>query len=173
MNIETVVFYLLAGMTLAFGVMTVTSRHIFRAAIYLLFALIGVAGIYLLMEMNFMAALQVVIYVGGIVVLIIFSIFLTHQVGEKVALPSVKKVAQSALVALAGLALVLSVLLPLGLEKSGAVCDSSVKSIGMQLLDYKSYGYVLPFEVISVFLLAALVGSIVIAMKDKTTEENK
>ncbi|MDP4270601.1 MAG: NADH-quinone oxidoreductase subunit J [Bacteroidota bacterium] len=173
MNIETVVFYLLAGMTLAFGALTVTTRHIFRAAIYLLFALIGVAGIYLLMEMNFMAALQVVIYVGGIVVLIIFSIFLTHQVGEKVSLPSTKKVAQSAVVALAGLALVLSVLIPLGFEKSGAECDSSVKSIGMQLLDYKNYGYVLPFEVISVFLLAALVGSIVIAMKDKTPEENK
>jgi NADH:ubiquinone oxidoreductase subunit 6 (chain J) len=173
MNIETVVFYLLSGMTLAFGALTVTTRHIFRAAIYLLFALIGVAGIYLLMEMNFMAALQVVIYVGGIVVLIIFSIFLTHQVGEKVSVPSPKKVAQSALVALAGLVLVLSVLLPLGFEKSGAACDSSVKSIGMQLLDYKNYGYVLPFEVISVFLLAALVGSIVIAMKDKTPEENK
>ena len=108
MNIETVVFYLLAGMTLAFGALTVTTRHIFRAAIYLLFALIGVAGIYLLMEMNFMAALQVVIYVGGIVVLIIFSIFLTHQVGEKVSLPKPRQVIQSALVAFAGLALVLA-----------------------------------------------------------------
>jgi len=172
MNIETVVFYLLSGMILTFGVMTVTTRHIFRAAIYLLFALIGIAGIYLMMEMNFMAALQVVIYVGGIVVLIIFSIFLTHQVGEKVSLPKPRQVIQSALVAFAGLALVLAVLIPMGFEKSGAECDSSVKNIGMQLLDYKNFGYVLPFEVISVFLLAALIGSIVIAIKSNNSEEN-
>ncbi len=174
MSIETIVFYLLSGMVLAFGAMTVTTRHIFRAAVFLLFTLIGIAGIYLLMEMNFMAALQVVIYVGGIVVLIIFSIFLTHQVGEKIAVQLPKRLIRSALVAASGLALVLCVLIPHVFKSSEEMpVEASVENIGRQLLNYKDYGYALPFEVISVFLLAALIGSIVIAMKSKTTDENK
>lgn len=174
MNIETIVFYLLSGMIVTFGAMTVTTRHIFRAAVYLLFTLIGIAGIYLLMEMNFMAALQVVIYVGGIVVLIIFSIFLTHQVGEKIAVQLPMRLLRSALVAASGLALVLCVLIPHAFTSSEAMpIDASVENIGRQLLNYKEFGYALPFEVISVFLLAALIGSIVIAMKSSPTDENK
>jgi len=83
MNASALIFYLLAALILVFGVLTVVTRMIFRAAVYLLLSLIGVAGIYILMDMQFIAALQIVIYVGGIVVLIIFSIFLTHQAGEK------------------------------------------------------------------------------------------
>jgi NADH-ubiquinone/plastoquinone oxidoreductase chain 6. len=75
MNGSTIIFYLLAALTLVSGVLAVTTRHIFRAAIYLLFALIGVAGIYFWLNYQFIAAVQIVVYVGGIVVLIIFSVF--------------------------------------------------------------------------------------------------
>ena len=79
----TIIFYLLAALTLVSGLLSVTTRQIFRAAIYLLFSLIGVAGIYFWLDYQFIAAVQIVVYVGGIVVLIIFSIFLTQQAGEK------------------------------------------------------------------------------------------
>ena len=78
MNGSTIIFYLLAALTLVCGVLSVSTRQIFRAAIYLLFSLIGIAGIYFWLDYQFVAAVQIVVYVGGIVVLIIFSIFLTH-----------------------------------------------------------------------------------------------
>ncbi len=83
MNGSTIIFYLLAAFSLISAVMAVTTRHIFRAAIFLLFTLIGIAGLYFWMQYDFIAAVQIVVYVGGITVLIIFSIFLTQQAGEK------------------------------------------------------------------------------------------
>jgi NADH:ubiquinone oxidoreductase subunit 6 (subunit J) len=80
---SVIIFYLLAALTLACGVLSVTTRHIFRAAIYLLFSLIGIAGIYFWLQYEFIAAVQIVVYAGGIAVLIIFSIFLTQQAGNK------------------------------------------------------------------------------------------
>jgi NADH-quinone oxidoreductase subunit J len=74
MNGATIIFYLLAAMTLGCGVIAVSTRQIFRAAIALLFSLVGIAGIYFWMDYQFIAAVQIVVYVGGIVVLIIFSI---------------------------------------------------------------------------------------------------
>ena len=70
-----IIFYLLATLCVVFALLSVTTRHIFRAAIYLLFTLIGIAGIYFWLQYEFIAAVQIVVYVGGIVVLIIFSIF--------------------------------------------------------------------------------------------------
>ena len=87
MSISSVIFYLISAVILGFGFLAVTTRKIFRAAIYLLFSLIGIAGMYFFLEYEFIAAVQIVVYVGGIVVLIIFSIFLTHKAGDDLALP--------------------------------------------------------------------------------------
>jgi len=89
MSAESIIFYILASLAVTFGALTVFSRKVFRSAIYLLFTMVSIAGIYFLMNMEFIAGLQILIYVGGIVVLIIFSIFLTHQSGKK--LPSSKR----------------------------------------------------------------------------------
>ena len=82
MSGANIIFYLLAAITLVSAVLAVTTRMIFRAAIYLLFCLIGIAGIYFWLQYEFIAAVQIIVYVGGITVLIIFSIFLTQQAGE-------------------------------------------------------------------------------------------
>jgi NADH-quinone oxidoreductase subunit J len=79
MSGSTLVFYLLGTMTILSAILSVSSRQIFRSAIYLLFTLIGIAGLYFWMDYQFIAAVQIVVYVGGIAVLIIFSIFLTQQ----------------------------------------------------------------------------------------------
>jgi len=170
MNASAIIFYLLGALILIFGVLTVFTRMIFRAAVYLLLSLIGVAGIYILMDMQFIAALQIVIYVGGIVVLIIFSIFLTHSAGEKLPAQKRMRIFFSALMAFCGLAFTSIVLFGHLFSPGGiAPIDHSVRNIGRQLLDYKLYGYAFPFEVVSILLLAALIGSIVIAIKSKNS----
>ena len=75
MSASIVIFYILAAIILGGGILAVTARKIFRSAIYLLFSLIGIAGLYFYLNYEFIAAVQIVVYVGGIVVLIIFLYF--------------------------------------------------------------------------------------------------
>lgn len=166
MTASDVLFYLLASMTLAFGALSVTTRQLFRAAIYLLFTLIGIAGLYFWMEYEFIAAVQIVVYVGGIVVLIIFSILLTQQAGEKMALHKVGRRMLAALASFCGLSLILMQVFKHAFTKtSDPAISSDIKSIGGQLLQIEEHGWALPFEVISILLLASMVGCIVIALR--------
>ena len=173
MNASAVVFYLLSAFILATGLLAVTSRKIFRSAIWLLFCLTGVAGLYFWLGMQFIAAVQVVVYVGGIVVLIIFSIFLTQQSGKDLPPPIRRRKIFSALAACIGFALTCLLLSQYATfharepDYDYGAPDMSVSAIGNQLLSTSQYGYVLPFEVISILLLAAMIGCIVIAMKSK------
>ena len=170
-----IIFYLLALLCLVSGVMAVTTRQIFRAAIYLLFALIGIAGLYFWLQYEFIAAVQIVVYVGGIVVLIIFSIFLTQSAGELLPKQKMGRQLFSALAAFCGFALTLLQLFQHTFDKSAlSPIEVSVSNIGSQMLGVKDNGYALPFEVVSILLLAAMIGSIVIALRSKpqTTATN-
>ena len=172
MNGSTIIFYLLAVLILVNGLLAVTSRQIFRSAIYLLFSLIGVAGIYFWLQFEFIAAVQIVVYVGGIVVLIIFSIFLTQQAGEKLPRQKLGRKIFSALAAFCGFALtILQVGQTSFLTTTEQAVPASVSAIGKQMLSIKSGGYALPFEVVSMLLLAAMIGCIVIAMRTPVMEE--
>ena len=168
MNGSTIIFYLLAAFTLVNAVMAVSTRQIFRAAIFLLFTLIGIAGLYFWMQYEFIAAVQIVVYVGGITVLIIFSIFLTQQAGDLLPKPTISRKLFSALAAFCGFALTM---LQVCQYSFGGTADQAVKptvaEIGNQMLGVNKGGYALPFEVISILLLAALIGCIVIALKSK------
>ena len=150
------------------AILAVTSLKIFRAAIYLLFSLIGIAGLYFWLNYEFIAAVQIVVYVGGIVVLIIFSIFLTHHSGEDMRAPNIGRSVFAAIAAAAGFALTLTLInrhrFLVGAEKA---VEPSVNNIGMQMLSTTEHGYLLPFEVISMLLLASMIGAIVIAIKIK------
>ena len=164
----TIIFYLLAALTLVSGVLAVSTTQIFRAAIYLLFSLIGIAGIYFWLDYQFIAAVQIVVYVGGIVVLIIFSIFLTQQAGEKLPKQKLGRKVFSALAAFCGFALVLLQIFQHDFVGSGdEVTAPTVSNIGNQMMGVNDDGYALPFEVVSILLLAALIGCIVIAMRSK------
>ncbi len=174
MSGSTIIFYLLAALTLVSGILAVTTRQIFRAAIYLLFSLIGIAGIYFWLQYEFIAAVQIVVYVGGIVVLIIFSIFLTQQAGEQLPKQKLGRQLFSALAAFCGLALViLQIYQHIFIETSNPAIDPGVANIGTQMLGVNDNGYALPFEVVSMLLLAALIGCIVIALKIKPNEKLK
>lgn len=156
-------------MTLGCGVLSVTTRQIFRAAIALLFSLIGVAGIYFWMQYEFIAAVQIVVYAGGIAVLIIFSIFLTQQAGEKMPKASLSRSLFAALAAFCGFALAMVQVYqhPFVLDWS-APSAPPMQAIGEQMLNLDQRGYALPFEVISILLLAAMIGCIVIALRPAT-----
>lgn len=168
MEVRDIIFYLIATLILFSGLLAVTSRQIFRSAIYLLFSMIGIAGLYFWLQYEFIAAVQIVVYVGGIVVLIIFSIFLTHRVGSDLPEPEYKRTLFAGLASLFAFLLFWSVIKRnefLGEQPSG---ELSVKQIGEAMLNYNQGGFVLPFEVVSILLLAAMIGCIVIAMRTKT-----
>ena len=175
MNGSTIIFYLLAALTLGSGLLAVTTRQIFRSAIFLLFSLIGIAGLYFWMQYEFIAAVQIVVYVGGIVVLIIFSIFLTQNSGKEMNSPALSKKIFSALAALFGTAFVHNLIVHYeGFAfNSAKPFNPNVAEIGTQMLSTTSHGFILPFEVVSMLLLAAMVGCIVIAMRPKNETESK
>ena len=102
MSASQIIFYIISAFILGAGILSVTTRKIFRAAIWLLFSLIGVAGLYFWMDVQFIAAVQIIVYVGGIVVLIIFSIFLTQKSGEEMPKPPMSRVIAAALAVLFG-----------------------------------------------------------------------
>lgn len=168
MESNILMFFLFSAMILAFSILAVTSRRILRAAVYLLFVLISTAGLYFLLNYQFLAAVQVTLYAGGIVVLIIFSILLTSQISEKLEKPELRKVLFSAILSLAGATL--SIATVLGFDFKGDLStpvDPNMRHIGKSLLNFGQDGYALPFELISVLLLAAMIAAIVVAKKEK------
>lgn len=166
MTATQIIFYLLAAFILGTGILAVTTQKIFRAAIWLLFSLIGIAGFYFWLQVEFVAAIQIVVYVGGIVVLIIFSIFLTQKSGEEMPAPNKSRIGFSVAAVLLGFLLAWQLISKHEFNGDSAqVLDASVSAIGYQMLSTKEHGYILPFELVSNLLLAAMIGSIVIAIK--------
>jgi NADH-quinone oxidoreductase subunit J len=162
-----VMFYLLAGLILVFSVMTVLTRRILRSAVFLLFVLLATAGLYFMLDYMFLAAVQLTVYAGGIVVLIIFSILLTSQISERAAMAGLWRMILSAIVVIIGAGVTLYTIYSYAFKAAPEPAVSSkMESIGSQLINYGENGYALPFEVISVLLLAAMIGAIIVARKE-------
>jgi NADH-quinone oxidoreductase subunit J len=166
-----ILFYLISAFILSMGVLSVTTRKIFRSAIWLLFSLVGIAGLYFWMDIQFIAAVQIVVYVGGIVVLIIFSIFLTQQSGKEMPKAPLVRTIASVLAVLFGFAFTYLLIDQYGFVTIDQPFDNDVARIGNAMLNTQQGGYSLPFEVVSMLLLAAMVGCIVIALKTKPEEK--
>jgi NADH-quinone oxidoreductase subunit J len=168
---NNIMFIIFAAIIIIFSILTVTSRRILRAATYLLFVLIATSGIYFMLNYQFLAAIQLTLYAGGIVVLIIFSILLTSHISQKFEPIGPAKAIFSALAAIAGAALCIVTILQYGFKADiAAAKEIDMRVIGKSLLNYGDNGYVLPFEVISLLLLAAMIGAIVIAKKKSKVE---
>ena len=147
--------------------LTVTTQRILRSATYLLFVLFGTAGIYFQLNYSFLGAVQLTIYAGGIIVLYVFSILLTSPDGDKIATKLPKSKLFAGLVAsLAGAVLCIFITLNHTFPVSRFVPgEIDMKTIGFALLGTEKYQYMLPFEAISVLLLACIIGGILIARK--------
>ena len=165
-TLDLIVFTVLAVFTLASAVLAVTTKRILRAATFLLFVLFGTAGIYFQLNYSFLGAVQLLVYAGGITVLYVFSILLTSSQGDKAEDLKGYKLFAGLAATLASLGICLWVMLrhdfnPSHFEHG----ELHVQTIGHALMSPEKYGYVLPFEVISILLLACIVGGILIARK--------
>ncbi len=167
-------FCILAVVVLGSAVMSVCTKSIMRAATWLLFVLFGIAGFYFLLDYTFLGAAQISIYAGGITVMYIFAIQLVSKRSLQNLVARFKgvRVAQALVISIIGL-VVLSLILVKNHFVNAAldVADIEVpmKQVGQAMVGSGKYGYVLPFEFISLFLLACIVGGVMIARK----EDNK
>lgn len=162
-----IIFFILSAIIIGGSIMSVVSRKLLRAAVYLLFVLIATAGIYMMLDYHFLAAVQLSVYVGGILVLFVFSIFLTSQVGDKMPKVKLSKKIAGLGVSLAGAALCLYVLLSQNYPYAAQVSEGEMDmhAIGQSLMGSERFQYLLPFEAISILLLACIIGGILIARK--------
>ena len=154
------VFFLLAALTLIAGILVVTVRYVVHSALALVGAFFGVAGLYLLLEAEFLAVVQVLIYVGAISVLILFAIMLTRGLMSSDETGVNAQWAAAALIAMflfMGMFLI-SARGPWPIDTT-AITTDLVPRLGQRLVTT----YVLPFEVISLLLLGALIGALMIA----------
>ena len=163
-----ILYFIVAIAIIVFSVLTVTTRKILRSATYLLFVLFATAIIYFQMDYQFLGAVQIAVYAGGILVLFVFAIMLTQRPGQNAdALASQRRwIGLSA--AIAGVALcgygLFSYAGYAGRLLTGGV-DIDMEKIGHFLLSTDKLGYLLPFEAISVLLLACIIGGVVIARR--------
>jgi NADH-quinone oxidoreductase subunit J len=172
MSIQIVMFCLFSAMIVVFSIFSVLSRRILRSAVFLLFVLMATAGLYFMLEYQFLAGVQLTIYAGGIVVLIIFSILLTSHISYKFEKPNLWVVISGVFVAITGIAISISSILAFPFKATeNPALPNDMKTIGRQLIENGQNGYALPFEVISILLLAAMIGSIIIARKDSTEKK--
>lgn len=161
-----VVFGFFGILTLGGGILVVTSRNLVRAAASLVLSLFGVAGLYVLLEAGFLAAAQILIYIGAIAILIIFAVMLTQRVAAENRAAMNSQWPWALLVSALTFALlvyIINIVWPLGIRAANVpvLAADPTKGLGMALVDWGQY--VLPFEVASILLLGAMVGSIFVA----------
>lgn len=167
-------FVFLAVVVLGSAVMSVVTKSIMRAATWLLFVLFGIAGFYFLLDYTFLGAAQISIYAGGITIMYIFAIQLVSKRSLQNLVARFKgvRIAQGAIISILGLVVVGIILMKnhfVNAAMQVADVEVPMKQVGQAMVGSGKYGYVLPFEFISIFLLACIVGGVMIARK----EDNK
>ncbi|MDH6310849.1 NADH-quinone oxidoreductase subunit J [Dysgonomonas sp. PFB1-18] len=164
---EQIIFYILAAVIIVCSLMAVTTQKIIRAATFLLFVLLGTAGLYLLLNYHFLMAVQIAVYAGGVMVLFIFAILLTNEPGRNIEFEKPGRMFIAALASLAGLAICGHIIF-YNVNKFYTYItqdELQMQDIGMAMMGTDKYQYLLPFEAISILLLACIIGGIMIARK--------
>lgn len=168
--INLIIFFCLGIAIVSLSIMAVLSKKLLRAATYLLLVLTCTAGLYLFLNYHFLAAVQISVYAGGVLILFIFAIFLTNNKDTVVETHSVQKHILGVLTALAGVGVTAFAFVKhkftYGSNASIAGDQElDMKLIGETLMGTDKYQYLLPFEILSILLLACIVGGILIARK--------
>lgn len=163
-----ILYVIVVAAMIIFSVLAVTTRKILRAATYLLFTLFAAAVVYFMLDYQFLGAVQIAVYAGGIVVLFVFAILLTSHPGHN----SEKLASKRRVIGLiASLAMLVvsggSLLARLNLFEAAKETEAlpTMQTIGQSMMSAGEGGYLLPFEAISVLLLACIIGGIVVARK--------
>ena len=162
-----VVFSILAVVILGSALLCVTTKRIMRAATYMLFVLFGVAGLYFLLDYTYLGAAQIAVYAGGVTMIYVFAIQLVSKQTLQGMVEHIKcsRILQGLLLSVVGLATVAVVFLKNSFISAAATDELPMDQIGTALLGSEKYQYVLPFEFISVFLLACIIGGLVVSRK--------
>ena len=166
-TLQQIVFGVVALMMAVCSVLSVTTGRILRAATALLFVLFGTAGLYFMLGYTYLGAVQLSVYAGGIVVLYVFSILLTRSdKNMNRRIPRGRWFAATVAV-VAGFFLTVFLLFTNGfaLNTVPALVEQNPAGVGEALVGMDKYGFILPFEAISVLLLACMSGAIMIARK--------
>lgn len=171
LNVQTIAFFVFTLFVLGGALGVVTTRNLIHATLYLILSLFGVAGFFVLLSAPFLAVVQVLVYIGAIAILIVFAVMLTRS------MTSLREVVNRQWFLSALTALLLFVLLVVGVilpvwGQNGSLAGQPVSEVvatttdlGKALVDGNQY--VLPFEVASLLLTAAMIGAIVIARDDE------
>jgi NADH-quinone oxidoreductase subunit J len=163
---KTLLFYLISAAALISAGMVVSVQNLFRGAFALIGMLLSVAGLYLLMDAQFLSAAQVTVYIGGIVVLIVYVVLLLGGGVRSSEARSVRwrNAAAAVLAAVLFVALAAVFANPdFQPAASAKPRSATVEEIGHALLSPGANGFVLPFEIISILLVAAIVGAVSVA----------
>jgi NAD(P)H-quinone oxidoreductase subunit 6 len=163
MTLRLAIFYLLAAFTIWAAAVVVLGKNIVRAAVALIFSFCGMAALYVMLDAPFLAAVQVLIYVGGITILLLFAIMLTTRISSATARVINEQVVLSA-VAAVGLLVGLIYATTRGISAlmGPPSLPETAPFLGRALLTT----YALPFEAVSILLLAGMVGAIILARKE-------
>lgn len=172
MTAMQLIFLITAAVTIFAGIMVVSVRKLLHAALWLILLLFGVAVVFGLLESSFLVIIQVVVYIGAIAILIVFAIMLTENAVDETYQKSRRWIITAiiALIALAGILLALFTW-PQGQALTSALPGGTqdIAAIGLSFLDPE--GYLIPFEIASILLLAALVGGIYVGIEHKGEEK--
>jgi NADH-quinone oxidoreductase subunit J len=174
-----IIFILVSLFTLISAWIVVTNRNLFHAALAMMASFLGVAGIYVLLDAGILAAAQLLVYIGAISILVIFAIMMTRRLMQTTESPFNAQWQGALVGAIVGLILVLIVVISWGSNPGAAPAQvapevpapllrESVRQLGVALVNPDQY--VVPFEVASILLLAALVGAIFIARPRREEE---
>lgn len=166
MLLDQIIFFIFAAIALAGAVLVVTSRNAIHSAIWLITSLLATAGIYLLLKAEFLFAVQIILYVGGIMVLFIFVIMLVNldvairqiQFNRQTSVALVLALAVGGLLPVAHYFLGRKIWLP---PAKVAELGANTEAVGERLFE----NYVVPFEIASVLLLVAMIGAVVMAKR--------
>ena len=164
---ERIIFYILAIIIVVFAALSVSNRNIMRSIVYLLFVLLAFAGLYFLMEFNFLGAVQMTVYAGGIIVVYVNSIMLVEKINSPLDVSVLWRRLLAGLITVVGTGISLFAIWSYDFKVVATESVTTIQDVGMAMLNYSDTGYILPFEVISMLLLAAMIGAIAIAKTNK------
>ena len=172
-----IAFYVVAAVMLFTAVCTVAVKNILQSAVFLIFSFVATAILYLLLHAEFIALAQVMVYVGGVVIFVVFTILLTSHLGEDAFSTKMPRIFAAFALSLAFVFVMIKCILPVKMLSSGVVTApegySGLEQFALRLLGYGPDGFIIPFEVVSVLLLMTLICAITVARKSKDEVEKE
>lgn len=166
-----IAFYVVAFIMVVTALATVAVKNVLTSAIALICSFVGTAILYLLLGAEFNAIAQIMVYIGGVVIFVVFTILLTSHLGEDAFRANMPRTFAACILSAAIVFVTVKMLLPvqeLAVHSSTAPEGyAGLKAFAIRLLGYGQDGFILPFEIVSVLLLATLVAAVAVARKDK------